>query len=162
LSYPDSYFDLVYSISVLEHIPGDGDTIASKEISRVLRSGGIAIIEVPFSNKEYDTYVNKDVYERKYIEKPVFYQRHYNGNTIYKRIINPTELFIERIVIVSEELPFELIMGKLNTFLQIPLLFISPILSIINHKKVELRVLNPYQESHRGKAKSIILFFKKL
>ena len=40
LTYPDAWFDRVYSVSVLEHIPGDGDTRAIRELARVLRQGG--------------------------------------------------------------------------------------------------------------------------
>lgn len=41
LSYPDNYFDRVSAISTLEYIPNDGDSIAVKEMSRILRWGGI-------------------------------------------------------------------------------------------------------------------------
>ena len=40
LSYPDNYFDRVIAVSTLEHIPNDGDSIAVKEMSRVLKRGG--------------------------------------------------------------------------------------------------------------------------
>ena len=40
LLYPDNYFDRVCAISTLEHIPNDGDSIAVKEMSRVLKRGG--------------------------------------------------------------------------------------------------------------------------
>jgi ubiquinone/menaquinone biosynthesis C-methylase UbiE len=40
LPYPDNYFDRVCAISTLEHIPNDGDSIAVKEMSRVLKRGG--------------------------------------------------------------------------------------------------------------------------
>lgn len=38
--YSDNYFDRVSAISTLEHIPNDGDSIAIKEMSRVLKPGG--------------------------------------------------------------------------------------------------------------------------
>ena len=40
LTYPDDYFDRVSAISTLEHIPNGGDSIAIKEMSRVLKKGG--------------------------------------------------------------------------------------------------------------------------
>jgi ubiquinone/menaquinone biosynthesis C-methylase UbiE len=40
LLYSDNYFDRVSAISTLEHIPNDGDSIAVKEMSRVLKPGG--------------------------------------------------------------------------------------------------------------------------
>jgi ubiquinone/menaquinone biosynthesis C-methylase UbiE len=40
LSYPDNHFNRVCAISTLEHIPNDGDSLAVKEMSRVLKKGG--------------------------------------------------------------------------------------------------------------------------
>src|SRR2546425_503886 len=39
LTYPDESFDFVYSISVIEHIPDDGDTASLREFRRVLKPG---------------------------------------------------------------------------------------------------------------------------
>lgn len=161
LSYADNSFDLVYSISVLEHIPGDGDSIAMKEMVRVLKPGGIAIIEVPFSDKESETYVNKDVYERECLNEAIFYQRHYDRETIYSRIINQAKLLIDSIHIINERYPFELIMGKLNTILQLPLLFISPIISMLNHTRIEIKNFNCFTDARGGGAKNITLFLRK-
>ena len=47
LPYPDNYFDIVIANHVLEHIPDDRK--AMKEIFRVLKSPGTAILQVPFS-----------------------------------------------------------------------------------------------------------------
>ena len=49
LTYPDEYFDKIYSISVLEHIPDDGDTRTIIELARVLKKGGVLVITVPYS-----------------------------------------------------------------------------------------------------------------
>lgn len=40
LKYPDNELDGVFSISVIEHIDGAGDSEAMKELARVLRPGG--------------------------------------------------------------------------------------------------------------------------
>ena len=40
LKYESDCFNLVYAISVLEHIPGHGDSLAMQEIRRVLKPGG--------------------------------------------------------------------------------------------------------------------------
>lgn len=42
-SLPDEYFDLVCSISVVEHIPADQLTAVFREIHRVLRPGGLVV-----------------------------------------------------------------------------------------------------------------------
>lgn len=44
LTYPDNSMDIVVSFSSIEHIPGDGDIMAAKEMARVCKPGGIVII----------------------------------------------------------------------------------------------------------------------
>ena len=46
LPFPAGVFDAVTTICVLEHIPADGDREAMREIARVTRADGIAIITV--------------------------------------------------------------------------------------------------------------------
>lgn len=48
LEYADASFDLVAGNHILEHIPDDRR--AMREIFRVLKPGGIAILQVPYSN----------------------------------------------------------------------------------------------------------------
>jgi SAM-dependent methyltransferase len=45
LPYPDSYFDAVLLLDVLEHVADTGTVV--REISRVLRRGGTLIVSVP-------------------------------------------------------------------------------------------------------------------
>ncbi len=45
IPYPDSYFDLVYSVGLLEHFPNPLSLI--KEQVRVIKKGGFLIIDVP-------------------------------------------------------------------------------------------------------------------
>ena len=47
IPYRDNYFDLVICNHVLEHIPNDRD--AMRELYRVLKAGGLALLQVPFS-----------------------------------------------------------------------------------------------------------------
>jgi SAM-dependent methyltransferase len=52
LPFEDGKFDIVYSMSVIEHIEGAaGDTQAVGEFIRVLRPGGLLILSVPFGNR---------------------------------------------------------------------------------------------------------------
>ncbi len=61
IDFEDSYFDIAICNHVLEHIPSD--TLALKEIYRVLNNNGVAIISVPLApglkrtleNPEYNT-----------------------------------------------------------------------------------------------------------
>jgi SAM-dependent methyltransferase len=57
--FPDSFFDYAYAISTLEHIglagrygvtsdDSDGDSKAVQEVRRVLKSGGIFLVTVPY------------------------------------------------------------------------------------------------------------------
>ena len=55
IPFPDSYFDCVVSIDVLEHL--DQDQFILREISRVLKPGGNAVITVP--NGDPDLLANK-------------------------------------------------------------------------------------------------------
>ncbi len=50
LSFKDESFDLIYCSHVLEHIPADIEAL--KEIYRVLKSGGLAIVQVPIWGEE--------------------------------------------------------------------------------------------------------------
>ena len=49
LSFIDEVFDIVIANHVLEHVPDDA--AALREIFRVLKPGGIAILQTPFSSK---------------------------------------------------------------------------------------------------------------
>ncbi|NNC81495.1 MAG: class I SAM-dependent methyltransferase [Acidimicrobiales bacterium] len=45
LPFPDSAFDLIVQFHVLEHIPDDGAAI--REMARVLKPGGLCLVQVP-------------------------------------------------------------------------------------------------------------------
>lgn len=133
LKYPDEYFDIVYSISVLEHIPDDGDKEAVNEIQRVLKRKGKAIIEVPFAKIAVDEYLKTDVYDRKYLSKPVFYQRQYDKNTIVSRLIDESKMDLVNMIITIETIPFEKYWSFVPKYLRIPFLWLEPFVSSLNH-----------------------------
>ena len=52
IPYEDDYFDVIYCSHVLEHVPDDEK--AMKELYRVLKSGGIALILVPINGISFE------------------------------------------------------------------------------------------------------------
>ncbi len=56
---PDNTFDIVLCSHVLEHVPDDRK--AMREIFRVLRPGGFAIVLVPLYEDMAETYENRDI-----------------------------------------------------------------------------------------------------
>ena len=53
LTYPNNYFDLLIGNHILEHIPDDA--LAMRELYRVLKPGGTAILQVPYSETIHQT-----------------------------------------------------------------------------------------------------------
>lgn len=51
LTYPHASFDREYSVSVIEHLPDDGEHAAILGIVRARKPGGRACITVPHSDK---------------------------------------------------------------------------------------------------------------
>jgi SAM-dependent methyltransferase len=91
LPYPDASFDAAYCVSVLEHIPENGDTKAIQELMRVVRPGGRLVVTVPFDLRHRDTFVEHEVYERGFDgSRPVFFERHYDQSSLHERLIGPS------------------------------------------------------------------------
>src|SRR5436190_12475242 len=90
LTYADASFDAAYSVSVLEHIPGDGDATAIRELVRIVRPGGLVVVTVPFDRRYRETFVQGPVYERSpTASEPVFFERHYDHETLSARLLAP-------------------------------------------------------------------------
>jgi SAM-dependent methyltransferase len=103
LPFPDAAFDAGFSVSVLEHIPEDGDSRAIRELARVLRPGAPLAITTPFAPSARDTFVRRDVYERHSEEgRSVFFERHYDHETLGARLLVPSGLTVERLEIWGE------------------------------------------------------------
>ncbi|MFQ5706822.1 MAG: class I SAM-dependent methyltransferase [bacterium] len=137
LKYENDEFDIVYSVSVIEHIPDHGDSEAMQEIHRVLKPGGLAIIEVPYALKTHETVKNTDVYERQFNGEPVFYQRHYDEETLRSRLIEPSKLKLVEKVILGERLPFEDLYESFPVFGKLLFFPFEALISVLNHKKID-------------------------
>jgi SAM-dependent methyltransferase len=130
LSYPDASFDRVFSISVIEHIPEDGDTHAMREIARVLRPGGILTLTVPFAAEGYEEeWVRGGVYERQE-GGPTFYQRRYDLEELHARLIEPSGLrLVEATYFGEPGVRFEPSWNRIPLRWKIPLLWAQPFLA---------------------------------
>lgn len=138
LSYPDAFFDRVFSISVLEHIPDEGDARAMRDIARVLRPGGVLTLTVPFDAAGYrEEYVRGDVYERQGTDGPTFYQRHYDAASLQARLVEPSGLVLAQTTFFGEPgVPFERYWNRIPMRWKLPLLWAQPFLASMFFKRV--------------------------
>ena len=83
----ENYFDLVICYHVLEHVPDDKK--AMSELFRVLKKGGTALLQVPFSEKETveDTSLTNPE-ERKKLFGQEDHVRYYGKADFLKRLQN--------------------------------------------------------------------------
>lgn len=132
LPYQEAFFDRVSAISTIEHIPDKGDVLAIRQMARVLKPGGRLVITVPFSKNYRETFVQKDVYSQEYEGEPVFYQRHYDADTIYSRLVEPSGLrLIETAYFGERFLRFEKLFDRLPLLLTIPFRWLMPLFTMM-------------------------------
>jgi SAM-dependent methyltransferase len=92
LRMADDSFDLITSMSAIEHIPGDGDISAVKKIWNLLSPNGRLLISVPCASKAFEEYTDYNEYglltpdEDSY----VFGQRFYDKILLQNRFWNIT------------------------------------------------------------------------
>jgi 2-polyprenyl-3-methyl-5-hydroxy-6-metoxy-1,4-benzoquinol methylase len=105
IPYPDGHFDKIFSISVLEHIPGNGDTLATAEMVRALKSGGSLVLTLPaFSTYTEEWLATKDFYWNtvRNGDGRAFFQRRYDQKAVLTRISVPGAKLAE-VVLVAEK-----------------------------------------------------------
>jgi SAM-dependent methyltransferase len=139
LSFDDESFDKVYSLSVLEHIPDDGDTACIKEIARVLMPGGECYLTVPFWPESRTDYLDGDaVYWSEHStasgDGTVFYQRRYSEDDLFQRLINPSTLELKELKYVGEKVMTDSD-GEFSDHLPVISGPIQPLLSKLLHTK---------------------------
>lgn len=152
LQIPDARYSFIYSLSVIEHIPDNGDTSAMHEIARVLTPGGQVLVEVPLRAEHKDIFTTYDSKGFPLAEKR-FYERHYSPETI-SRLMVP-ELRLVRKWAMGEYLPIDpWIAGpRLPRLLRLAILPFEPFLAALN------MWLEP--EAGRSGPLSMILLFEK-
>jgi SAM-dependent methyltransferase len=107
LSFADSSFDKVYSISVVEHVPEDGDSQCVREMARVLAPGGRCLLTVPFWPQSRTDYRDSDFYwSGSSVGGPggrVFFQRRYSEEDLHARLIEASGLKLRKLAFVGEK-----------------------------------------------------------
>lgn len=90
LPYSDSSFSHIFSISVIEHINGNGDNDAIKEMWRVLKPNGILILTFPIAKSFEEEFSDTDTYglDVKQVKEKFFFQRIYDEISIRERLLN--------------------------------------------------------------------------
>lgn len=68
MNFKESSFDVVYASHVLEHV--DNDSAALKEIYRVLKPGGFAVLPVPIVSTRTVEYPEPNIYEFGHVRAP--------------------------------------------------------------------------------------------
>jgi SAM-dependent methyltransferase len=133
LSFPDASFDLVYSISVIEHIPEGGDNQALAEFARVVRPGGTVIVEVPYRRQRQEISHHYDS-KGAPLAEPRFYERYYDREWLDRRLQTPG-LRREQCWILGEWLPVDpwIATPRLPRPLRLLLLPFEPLLALVNY-----------------------------
>jgi SAM-dependent methyltransferase len=139
LSFADETFDKVFSLSVVEHIPDDGDTACIREIARVLMPGGECYLTVPFWPRSRTDYLDdKAVYWAEHSvasgDGKVFYQRRYSEDDLFARLIAPSALELKELKYVGEKVMTDSD-GELSDHLPLISGPIQPLLSKLLHTK---------------------------
>ncbi len=104
IPYADGHFDKVFSVSVLEHIPYDGDTRAVREMLRVLKESGCGVLTLP----AFPSYIEEWLSwsppwpSVRNAQGKSFFQRRYDREALLNRLLVPGAT-IEQIVLIAEK-----------------------------------------------------------
>jgi SAM-dependent methyltransferase len=84
-------YDAIWSISVLEHIPADGDIGAIRILYAALAPGGRLLVTVPVDQRRWDEHRPVDTYGLGIEPGPegYFFQRWYDLEAIMARLVQP-------------------------------------------------------------------------
>lgn len=92
LQWQDNTFDAIWSICVIEHIPGSGDEEAISQIERLLKPGGLLVLTTTVSAARRDEYRDQAVYslpeQNVQSASGVFFGRWYDESSIKERLFD--------------------------------------------------------------------------
>ena len=158
LQFPDNEFDIVYSMSVIEHIEGEkGDSRAVLELQRVLRPGGLLVLSVPLGDRfvEQMRIGVSGAALKTGDEKTYFFQRIYDSQAFQNRILDYAAR-LKGIVLTRVSRKNQWIargFGSLGENFRGALGFMNPLLSIaINRSNngMEGTIRGSYGQFHRA------------
>jgi SAM-dependent methyltransferase len=136
LCFDKESFDVVYAMSVIEHIEGkDGDAIAIQELNRVLKQGGLLIVSIPFGDHYFEQKIEMSKsYLTDYVtavENYVFFQRIYDIKNVKMRLLQYISIHVE-LKLVSRRWQSALRLYLRNPlWLRAMLGFLNPAMSIL-------------------------------
>ncbi len=104
IPYADGHFDKIFSVSVLEHIPFDGDVKALREMLRVLNPTGAIVITLPAFKDYTEEWISSSPYWKSVQndEGRTFFQRRYDQTTLLERVTAAGGV-IKDLVLVGEQ-----------------------------------------------------------
>jgi SAM-dependent methyltransferase len=104
IPFASSCFDKIFSVSVLEHIPGDGDILAMKEMLRVLKPSGTLVFTLP----AFPYYVEEWTVSKHYWKSvqnqrgETFFQRRYDQERLMKTLFAQGGV-VQEVILVAEK-----------------------------------------------------------
>jgi len=155
LAYPDRYFDVIYSLSVIHMItPADnGDILALREIQKKINSGGLLIIEVPYRQQYAVLYLSRNNFEETYRGQPLFNERHYDDTTLEDRITKNIDGVLLEKIVLCEKFSFDAVWNKFPKIFTRVLAFIEPWVDAVNISAAK-------NERQYKRGKSVLLFYR--
>lgn len=90
LSFADGSFDGCLSVSVLEHVEGEGDTTAMAEMWRVLRPGGLVRLTTNIAASHRTVTADRAHYgdaTAGAADGAIMFERHYDATSLDKRLV---------------------------------------------------------------------------
>lgn len=92
VTFHDAQFDLITSLSVIEHIPERGDHLTVRKLWSLLKPGGRLILSVPCAAEAVEEYIDFDEYGLYGRDEQgfVFGQRFYDRDLLQERVLSVT------------------------------------------------------------------------